>query len=66
MKINKSVPKWKFLVYPFISFIIVFAISRSLFPLIKDWTWLSTACGFVCGLIVAVIEVLKLLFSKED
>ena len=66
MKINKSVPKWKFLVYPFISFIIVFAISRSLFPLIKDWTWLSTACGFVCGLIVAVIEVLKLLFSKGD
>jgi len=66
MKIKKYIShNWKFIVYPTISFIVVFAVTRSLFPLLKDWTWKATLCGCICGLIAAVIEIIKL-FSCLD
>lgn len=65
-KIKITTPKWKFIVYPLITFIVVFAVSRSLIPLLKDWTWKATVCGCACGLMAAFLEVLKLLFAKEQ
>lgn len=64
-KIKINTPVWKLVVYPFITFIVVFAVSRSLFPLLKDWTWMATACGCVCGLIAAFVQFLKLVLVKE-
>ena len=56
---------WKLVLYPVVTFIIIFAISRSLVPLLKDWTWKATVVGCGCGFIAAFTHLIILFIRKE-
>ena len=56
---------WKLIIYPLITFIIVFGVSRSLVPLLKDWTWKATIIGLGCGFIAACLQIIVLFYRRE-
>lgn len=56
---------WKLILFPIITFIIVFGVSRSLIPLLKDWTWKATLVGCALGIAAAFLHFVMLFFSKE-
>ena len=65
MPIKNKPELWKLIIYPLVTFIIVFGVSRSLVPLLKDWTWKATVIGLGCGMIAAFIQIFLLYFRKE-
>lgn len=63
---KKNTPEiWKLIIYPLVTFIIVFGVSRSLIPLLKDWTWKATLIGCACGLAAAFVHIILLFFRRE-
>ena len=63
---KRNIPElWKLIIYPLVTFIIIFGTSRSLVPLLKDWTWKATVVGIACGLIAAFIHIIILFFRRE-
>ena len=65
MSDKKTVQLWKLILYPLVTFLIIFAISRSMIPLLKDWTWKATVVGCGCGFIAAFTHLIILLIRKE-
>lgn len=58
---NTSFPKWKLLIHPIITFIVVFAVSRCLFPLLRHLTTTATIYGLICGFLVASFDLIRLI-----